>query len=88
MAELTTGDPLFPGKDQFDQLFIITKLLGNMPNDIKELYLSNREFRGTKLVNIKIPVTLKKKFRKYFGPEELELITGLLEPSPSKRLTA
>ena len=59
-----------------------------MPNDIKELYLGNKEFRGTKLVNIKNPVTLKKKFRKYYGPEELELITGLLEPSPSKRLTA
>jgi len=88
MGELADGKPLFPGKDQFDQLYLITKVIGNLPNDVKELFFLKKEFRSMKLKNIKSPETLKIRYLRYFKGVELDFISGLLEPSPSKRLTA
>ena len=31
MAELSTGQPLFPGDSDIDQLYIIQKMLGKLP---------------------------------------------------------
>ena len=33
MAELIDGNPLFPGENEFDQLFLIQKCLGNLTSD-------------------------------------------------------
>lgn len=41
-----------------------------------------------RLKNIKTPVTLEKKYKKAFKGIHMKFLKGLLEPSPSKRLTA
>lgn len=35
MAELTDGEPLFPGDNLIEQIDCIQKVLGNLPNDLK-----------------------------------------------------
>lgn len=64
------------------------QVVGNLPKDIKELFFSNREFRGMRLKNIKKPDKLDKKFKKYFKGADMDFLVALLEPSPSKRITA
>lgn len=41
-----------------------------------------------RLKNIKKPDKLEKKYKKYFKGVEMEFLIALLEPSPSKRITA
>jgi serine/threonine protein kinase len=36
MAELASGDPLFPGEDRFDQLYLITKVI--FINNVQEKF--------------------------------------------------
>lgn len=88
MAELANHQPLFPGNDCIDQIHLNTQILGDLPDDVVALMKMNKEFRGVKIPKVKQPVTLQKKYKKYFGPEELDLLTGLLKLSPQKRLTA
>ena len=45
-AEMLTGDPLFPGESDIDQLFQITKLLGPLSNKHRQIISKNPMFNG------------------------------------------
>ena len=40
-AELIDGNPLFPGENELDQLFLIQKCLGNIIPEHNEIFLKN-----------------------------------------------
>lgn len=88
MCELIDGNPLFPGENELDQLFLIQKSLGSLPPDLHERFVKNPRFLGMKFPEIQ---TLDKIEKKYFGKicqKGMNLIKGLLKMDPKERMTA
>ena len=88
MCELIDGNPLFPGENELDQLFLIQKTLGPLPPDLHERFIKNQRFLGMKFPQIH---NLDRLQKKYFGkicPKGLSFIKALLKMDPSERMTA
>lgn len=85
VAELLLGQPIFPGDSGVDQLVEIIKVLGTPTREqIREMNPNYQEF---KFPQIKAhPWT--KVFRPRTSSDAIELISQLLEYTPSKRLSA
>ncbi|MCJ1242078.1 regulator of ime2 [Varicellaria rhodocarpa] len=84
MAELMLGQPLFPGESGIDQLVEIIKILGTPTRE--QIRTMNPNYMEHKFPQIK-PHPFNKVFRKA-SPEAIELITALLEYTPTQRLSA
>ncbi|KAF9331966.1 regulator of ime2 [Podila minutissima] len=84
MAELMLGQPLFPGESGIDQLVEIIKVLGTPTRD--QIKTMNPNYMEHKFPQIK-PHPFNKIFRSRTPPEALELISRLLEYTPSRRFT-
>ena len=84
LAELLLGEPIFPGASGVDQLVEIIKVLGTPTRDqIKEM---NRNYTEFKFPQIKAhPWT--KVFRSRTAPEAIDLVSKLLEYTPTGRMT-
>lgn len=50
MGELADGQALFQGETEIDQLFVIQKMLGPLPDDQMKIFLKNPRFHGLKVV--------------------------------------
>ncbi|KAF2446297.1 glycogen synthase kinase-like protein-3 beta [Karstenula rhodostoma CBS 690.94] len=84
MAELMLGQPLFPGESGIDQLVEIIKVLGTPTRD--QIRTMNPNYMEHKFPQIK-PHPFNKVFRKA-DPSAIELISKLLEYTPTQRLSA
>ena len=84
MAELMLGQPLFPGESGIDQLVEIIKVLGTPTRD--QIRTMNPNYMEHKFPQIK-PHPFNKVFRKA-SPDAIELISALLEYTPTQRLSA
>lgn len=85
MAELLLGQPLFPGESGVDQLVEIIKVLGTPTRE--EIHSMNPNYTEFKFPQIKAhPWT--KVFNKKMPPDAVDLVSTLLQYSPSKRSTA
>ncbi|KAG0223699.1 CMGC/GSK protein kinase [Mortierella sp. GBAus27b] len=84
MAELMLGQPLFPGESGIDQLVEIIKVLGTPTRE--QIKTMNPNYMEHKFPQIK-PHPFSKIFRTKTPPEALELISHLLEYTPTKRFT-
>ncbi|KAG0316643.1 regulator of ime2 [Dissophora globulifera] len=84
MAELMLGQPLFPGESGIDQLVEIIKVLGTPTRE--QIKTMNPNYMEHKFPQIK-PHPFSKIFRSRTPQEALDLISHLLEYTPSKRLT-
>lgn len=78
------GQPLFPGESGIDQLVEIIKVLGTPTRD--QIRTMNPNYMEHKFPQIK-PHPFNKVFRKA-SPEAIELISALLEYTPTQRLSA
>ncbi|GAA5832473.1 hypothetical protein JCM3766R1_003090 [Sporobolomyces carnicolor] len=85
MAELMLGQPLFPGESGIDQLVEIIKVLGTPTRE--QIKTMNPNYMEHKFPQIK-PHPFVKVFRPRTPPEAIDLISKLLEYTPSARLTA
>ncbi|KAI9146552.1 CMGC/GSK protein kinase [Paraphysoderma sedebokerense] len=85
MAELMLGQPLFPGESGVDQLVEIIKVLGTPTRE--QIKAMNQNYTEHKFPPIK-PHPWNKVFRPRTPPEALDLISKLLEYTPTNRLTA
>ncbi|RIA95764.1 Pkinase-domain-containing protein [Glomus cerebriforme] len=85
MAELMLGHPLFPGESGIDQLVEIIKVLGTPTRE--QIKTMNPNYMEHKFPQIK-PHPFSKVFRARTPPEAIDLISRLLEYTPSNRLTA
>ena len=82
LAELMLGQPIFPGSSGVDQLVEIIKVLGTPTREqIREMNPNYTEF---KFPQVK-PHPWQKVFRPHTAAEALELVSKLLEYTPSKR---
>ena len=50
-AEMASGDPLFPGESDIDQLFQITKLMGPLSSKHRQMISKNPMFNGLSIPN-------------------------------------
>ena len=84
MAELMLGQPLFPGESGIDQLVEIIKVLGTPTRE--QIRTMNPNYMEHKFPQIK-PHPFHKVFRKT-DHNAIDLITRLLEYTPTQRLAA
>lgn len=63
LAEMLTGDPLFPGDSDIDQLYHIVRCLGKLPTAHAKVFLQNKLFVGIRLPEAKEIMPLKRKLR-------------------------
>ncbi|NXU98466.1 CDKL2 protein, partial [Cettia cetti] len=84
ITEMLTGEPLFPGDSDIDQLFHITKCLGNLTPRQQELFYKNPLFAGVKLPEVRELESLEKRYPK-IPPAALDLAKECLQIDPDKR---
>ncbi|KAM9381617.1 cyclin-dependent kinase-like 2 [Phaethornis superciliosus] len=84
ITEMLTGEPLFPGDSDIDQLYHITKCLGNLIPRHQELFYKNPLFAGMRLPEVKEPETLDKRYPK-LSAAVLDLAKKCLQIDPDKR---
>ncbi|KAG6666773.1 shaggy-related protein kinase epsilon-like [Carya illinoinensis] len=85
LAELLLGQPLFPGESGVDQLVEIIKILGTPTRE--EIKCMNPNYNEFKFPQIKAH-PWHKIFQKRMPPEAVDLVSRLLQYSPSLRCTA
>ena len=86
MGELADGNPMFPGENEVDQLDCIIKILGNLPEELVNMYYENPIYNEKELFKVKKPETLEKRYLGILSPTAIDFMKGLLELDPSKRL--
>ncbi|KAI3985393.1 hypothetical protein MKX01_033707 [Papaver californicum] len=84
-AELLLGQPLFPGESGLDQLVEVIKVLGTPTRE--EIKCMNPNYTEFKFPQIKAH-PWHKVFHKRMPPEAVDLVSRLLQYSPSLRCTA
>ncbi|NWI91136.1 CDKL2 protein, partial [Pitta sordida] len=83
-TEMLTGEPLFPGDSDIDQLYHITKCLGNLIPRHQELFYKNPLFAGMRLPEVKEVESLDKRYPK-LSAAVLDLVKKCLQIDPDKR---
>ncbi|XP_061196821.1 cyclin-dependent kinase-like 2 isoform X3 [Saccostrea echinata] len=86
LAEMLTGEPLFPGDSDIDQLYHIVKCFGNLTPRHKEVFLRNPLFVGMRLPEVREISPLEKKFNR-ISSQSLELMKQCLRLDPDERPT-
>ncbi|KAM6179444.1 cyclin-dependent kinase-like 4 [Erethizon dorsatum] len=85
-AELLTGQPLWPGKSDVDQLYLIIRTLGKLIPRHQYIFKSNQFFHGISIPEPEDMETLEEKFSDAH-PEALNFMKGCLKMNPDDRLT-
>ncbi|KAH8851661.1 Glycogen synthase kinase-3 alpha [Schistosoma japonicum] len=83
LAELLLGQPIFPGESGVDQLVEIIKVLGTPSRE--QIHEMNPDYREFKFPQIK-PHLWSKVFRPRVPSEAIQMVSQLLDYTPSKRL--
>ncbi|XP_053559283.1 cyclin-dependent kinase-like 2 [Bombina bombina] len=84
VTEMLTGDPLFPGDSDIDQLYHIVKCQGNLTPRHQEMFYRNPLFAGVTLPDIKEVEPLERRYPK-LSPAIIDLAKNCLEIDPDKR---
>ncbi|XP_031463460.1 cyclin-dependent kinase-like 2 isoform X3 [Phasianus colchicus] len=84
VIEMLTGEPLFPGDSDIDQLYHITKCLGNLIPRHQELFCKNPLFAGMRLPEVKEAESLDRRYPK-LSASVLDLAKKCLQIDPDKR---
>ncbi|CAF2569022.1 unnamed protein product [Rotaria sp. Silwood2] len=88
MAELTTGQALFAGESDIDQLYRIQKCLGPLPPKYNEAMRTNPKFEGLKFPPIHHLENLDRRYGHIFPLDIMHLFKGTLRLYAADRLTA
>ncbi|CAF0973810.1 unnamed protein product [Rotaria sp. Silwood1] len=88
MAELKTGQALFAGESDIDQLYRIQKCLGSLPAKYMLTMNTNPKFQGLKFPPIHHLDTLEQRFGHLFPSDIMHLFKNTLRLYAADRLTA
>ena len=88
MGELMDGQPLFPGDSEVDQLFVIQKVLGPLPDFLYDEFCRNTRYQGLKFPEISHPETIEDRYAAVMNDVEIDLMKKLLHMDPYQRYTA
>ena len=86
MGELVDGEPLFPGENEIDQLCIIQKVLGNLPNHMMEILTKSPNYSREVVQQISKPETLEKRYMGKLDKVAINFMKNLLQLDPKLRL--
>ncbi|XP_065261338.1 cyclin-dependent kinase-like 2 [Emys orbicularis] len=84
VTEMLTGEPLFPGDSDIDQLYHIMKCLGNLTPRHQELFYKNPLFAGVRLPEVKEAEPFERRYPK-LSAAVLDLAKKCLQVDPDKR---
>jgi cyclin-dependent kinase-like len=82
MGELMDGQPLFPGDSEVDQLFVIQKVLGSLPDFLQDEFNRNTRYQGLKFPEITHPETIEARYAPVMNDVEIDIIIKMLEMDP------
>uniref|UniRef100_A0A2K5Y232 Cyclin dependent kinase like 4 n=1 Tax=Mandrillus leucophaeus TaxID=9568 RepID=A0A2K5Y232_MANLE len=85
-SSLLTGQPLWPGKSDVDQLYLIIRTLGKLIPRHQSIFKSNRFFHGISIPEPEDMETLEEKFSDAH-PVALNFMKGCLKMNPDDRST-
>ncbi|XP_056402633.1 cyclin-dependent kinase-like 1 [Hyla sarda] len=85
-AELLSGIPLWPGKSDVDQLYLIRKCLGDLIPRHQQVFSTNQFFSGVSIPDPENMEPLEQRFPN-ISSNALGLMKGCLHMDPSERLT-
>ncbi|XP_041485684.1 cyclin-dependent kinase-like 4 isoform X2 [Lytechinus variegatus] len=85
-AEMLTGEPLFPGDSDIDQLYHIIRCFGTLIQRHKEIFLKNPLFVGMRLPEVKNVEPLEKRFPTLSGLS-ISMMKSCLHLDPDQRPT-
>ena len=88
MGELADGNPMFPGENETDQINCIIKVLGNLPEELVNMFYKNPIYDGKELLHVSKPESLERRYMAKLGPTAIDFMKGLLQLDPKKRLNA
>ena len=88
MGELMDGQPLFPGDSEVDQLFVIQKVLGALPDFLQDEFNHNVRYQGLKFPEIHNPETIEARYSAVMNDIEIDLMQRMLDMNPYQRITA
>ncbi|CAG9316502.1 CDKL5_2 [Blepharisma stoltei] len=88
MGELTDGQPLFPGENEIDQLYLIQKMIGSLTPEQQESFQKNPRFIGLKFPEISKVETLEKRYLGKLNKVALNFMNSLLQMDPNKRMNS
>ncbi|EDQ92174.1 uncharacterized protein MONBRDRAFT_14620 [Monosiga brevicollis MX1] len=88
VAEMLTGQPLWPGKSDIDQLYHIIQTFGKLCPRHEQVFSSNDYFKGLKLPEASPSkmLPLASRFRAYSSPA-VKFLQKTMAPSPTERCT-
>ena len=81
---MMSGEPLFPGESDIDQLFQITQLLGPLAPKHRHIVSKNPMFSGLNPPHANQPKTLTSKYS-HWSTESLAFLKACLDMDPEKR---
>ena len=86
MCELIDGKPIFPGKDEIDQINCISKILGNFnESDINDFCKENH-FNKKEFIVVNKVLSLNDIYKGKFCDDGIDFIKQLLKVNPKERL--
>ena len=62
IGELVDCQPMFPGDDELDQLYLITKLIGDLTTRQRDYFHKNPKFDGVELPEVKRVETIEMRY--------------------------
>jgi cyclin-dependent kinase-like len=86
MGEITDGKAMFPSENELEQLYMIQKLFGTLPQNMLEMFSSNPRFTGYKLEQVLKPETLERKYYGRLNKPAFSFMKALLKLDPRERL--
>ncbi|KAG8005927.1 Tyrosine-protein kinase Tec, partial [Nibea albiflora] len=84
LIEMLTGQPLFPGDSDLDQIYHIVRCFGNLTAHHQELFYRNPVFSGVRLPECSSRVPLEQRFSTV-TPPALDLAQSCLQMDPERR---
>nr|XP_040038709.1 extracellular signal-regulated kinase 7-like isoform X1 [Gasterosteus aculeatus aculeatus] len=84
LLEMLTGQPLFPGDSDLDQIYHIVRCFGNLTAHHQELFHRNPVFSGVRLPEHSARVRLEQRFPS-IAPAALDLAQSCLQMDPERR---
>jgi len=88
MGELADGNPMFPGENETDQINCIIKVLGNLPDELVDMFYRNPIYEGKELIHVSKVESLERRYLGKLGPTAIDFMKGLLQLDPKKRLNS
>ena len=85
-SEMLTGEPLFPGESDIDQLYLITKCFGSLISRHREIFSRNPLFVGIRLPEPRELESIDKRYPQ-LASVTLDIIKWSLRLDPSDRPT-